>query len=147
RIKRWHAGSSGPHTSVAFIDAALNRLGFDGEPAILEPDEAANPVLLDLFSSHDDHVRCTAMFRLAETLLHGTQESAFWSCGERAFALPSSAGTQIVLVLKNWHNVRDRDQDTHDLVLIDRKGRLLDTFSWSIDNLNARHGAPWRESH
>jgi hypothetical protein len=147
-IKRWHADGSSPHTSSPYIEAALKYLGLRGEPAIFEPDDCATPVLLDLIRSEDNHVRCAAIFRLAETLLYRTCQSPFWSCGDGAVALslPQNSGNQTLLVLRNWRHFGERDQDTHDLVLIDEKGHLLDRLSWSIDNPDARFGAPWRQT-
>ena len=133
-IKRWKTQVPIQVAGFPYIAAALNLLTLQDEPAVLEADDDAGPVLVDLFRSETAEVRRAAVLHLADTRLHG-EETAFGEIAQEAYALnlPASYCNQVMLVLVNWRQL-DFDPYTDDLVLIDGRGRLLDHLSCSIEN-------------
>jgi HEAT repeat protein len=65
-VRRWHRASSRRHQrSPAWFDAVMMYSGLRGEPAVLQGDPAAVPVLADLARNSDENVRWRAGRALA----------------------------------------------------------------------------------
>jgi hypothetical protein len=122
-IKQWPHDSP-PPSSIPYLDLFLTYLGLRNNPAVLGGDVAAVPVLLDLIWNADDQIASPATHALTLTCMPPSSRFDLQFSGEYH---AERVQNRILVVAKNHAG------DSRRLILIEDKGRLLDSVECSID--------------